>query len=83
MEPREFTGPQVNFWLRNGIKEELKVTEPRLNYPIAENCRFVAEVDERPLVDFPFEFNAERARPCELHFNIRDGLDYQEFEGEA
>jgi hypothetical protein len=80
MEPREFTEPQVNFWLRNSIEEESKVTQPSLNYPIAENCRFAAEVDERPIVDVRFEFNAERDRPYELHFNIKEG---QEVEGEA
>ena len=83
MEPREFTDPNVRFWLLNGIEEELKVTEPSLNYPLAESCRFVAEVDERPVVDVRFEFNPERDLPYELHFNIRDGFDYQGVEGEA
>jgi hypothetical protein len=83
MEPREFTDPNVRFWLFNGIEEELKVTEPSLNYPLAENCRFVAEVDERSVVDVRFEFNPARDRPYELHFNIRDGFDYQGAEGEA
>ena len=83
MEPREFTAPQVRFWLLNGIEEELKVTEPRLNYPIPENCRFVAEVDERPVVDVRFEFKPERDRSYELHFTIRDGLHYQDVEGET
>jgi hypothetical protein len=83
MEPREFTDPNVRFWLFNGIEEELKVTEPSLNYPLAESCRFVAEVDERPVVDVRFEFYPERDRPYELHFNIRDGFDYQGVEGEA
>lgn len=83
MEPREFTDPNVRFWLFNGIEEELKVTEPSLNYPLAESCRFVAEVDERPVVDVRFEFNPERDLPYELHFNIRDGFDYQGVEGEA
>jgi hypothetical protein len=82
MEPREFTEPQARFWLLNGIEEELKVTEPSLSYPIAEHCRFVAEVGERPIVDVRFEFNAERDRPYELYFNIRDGLDFQDVEGE-
>jgi hypothetical protein len=83
MEPREFTDPNVRFWLLNSIEEELKVTEPSLNYPIPENCRFVAEVDERSVVDVRFEFNAEKDRPYELHFNIRDGFDYQDVEGAA
>jgi hypothetical protein len=83
MEPREYGDPQVRFWLLDGIEEELKVTEPSLNYPISENCRFVAEVNERPVVDVRFEFNAERDRPYKLHFNIRDGLDYQDVEGET
>lgn len=83
MEPREFTEPQVRFWLLNGIEEELKVTEPSLNYPLAEHCRFVAEVGERPVLDVCFEFDAERDRPYELHFNIRDGLDYQDVQGNA
>jgi len=83
MEPREFTDPNVRFWLLNGVQEEIKVTEPRLNYPIPENCRFVVEVDERPVVDVRFEFNVGSERPYELHFNLRDGLDYQEVEGKA
>jgi hypothetical protein len=83
MEPREFIEPQVRFWLLNGIEEELKVTEPRLNYPLAENCRFVAEVGERPIVDVRFYFNPERNRPYELHFDVRDGLDYRDGRGVA
>jgi len=83
MEPREFTDSNVRFWLLNDVEEEIKVTEPRLNYPIPENCRFVAEVDQRPVVDVRFHFNGESERPYELHFKVRAGLDYQEVEGKA
>jgi len=83
MEPRECGDPRVKSLLLNGRDEEIEVTEPRLNYPIPENPRFVAEVDERPVVDVLFVFNAESERPYNLHFNVRDGLDYQKFAGDA
>lgn len=83
MKPHECTAPEVRFWLINSVEEELKVTESSLNYPIPENGRFVAEVDERPVVDVRFAFNPKRERPYELHFTIRDGLDYEDVQGEA
>ena len=83
MELREFTDTNVRFWLHNGIEEEIEITEPSLNHPIPEDCRFFAKVDDRPVVDVRFRFNPARDRPYEIHFNIRDGFDYQGVEGEA
>jgi hypothetical protein len=81
MEPREFTDPNVRFWLLNGREEEIKVTEPSLNYPIPENCRFVAEVDERPVVDVRFEFNAERKDPTSCISISEMGLTIEMLKG--
>ena len=83
MEPREFGDPRVSFWLINGGDEEIKVTEPRLDYPIPQGCRFLIKVDEAPVVDVRFEFEPGSERPYELHFQVREGLDYQELEGKA
>jgi hypothetical protein len=57
-------------------------TAPQLSYPMPENSCFVAEVDERPVVDVLFEFYAESERPYNLYFNVSDELDYQNLAGD-
>ena len=83
MEPREFSDPRVRFWLLNGSEEEIKVTEPKLDYPIPQGSRLLIEVEEAPAVDVRFQFNARNERPYELRFRVREGFDYQERDGEA
>ena len=83
MEPREFSDPRVRLWLLNGSEEEIKVTEPKLDYPLPQGSRLLIEVEETPVVDVRFQFNARSERPYELRFRVREGFDYQELEGEA
>ena len=83
MEPREFGDPRVRFWLLDGSEEEIKVTEPKLDYPIPQGSRLLIEVEKTPVVDVRFQFNARSERPYELHFHIKEGLDYDDLEGEA
>ena len=83
MEPREFSDPRVRIWLLNGSEEEIKVTEPKLDYPIPQGSRLLIEVEEASVVDVRFQFNARSERPYELHFRVRGGLDYQELDGGA
>ena len=83
MEPREFSDPRVRFWLLNGSEEEIKVTEPKLDYPIPQGSRLLIEVEEAPAVDVRFQFNGRSEQPYELHFQVREGVDYQELDGEA
>ena len=83
MEPREFGDPRVRFWLLDGSEEEIKVTEPKLDYPLPQGSRLLIEVEEAPAVDVRFQFNARSELPYELHFRVGEGLDYQKLEGEA
>jgi hypothetical protein len=83
MEPREFGDPRVRFWLLDGDEEEIKVTEPKLDYPIPQGSRLLIEVEEAPAVDVRFQFNGRSEQPYELHFQVREGVDYQELDGEA
>ena len=83
MEPREFSDPRVRLWLLNGSEEEIKVTEPKLDYPIPQGSRLLIEVEEAPAVDVRFQFNGRSEQPYELHFQVREGVDYQELDGEA
>ena len=83
MEPREFGDPRVTFWLLDGSEEEIKVTEPKLDYPFPQGSRLLIEVEEAPVVDVRFQFNGRSEQPYELHFQVREGVDCQELDGGA
>lgn len=76
-DPVEFKDAPITFTLHlDGRKEEIKVVEPEVDFPIPEGGRLEVREKDAGLTDVAFKFNPESDRPYELHFKTLKGVRY-------
>jgi hypothetical protein len=78
-DPIEFKDAPITFTLLlDGRKEEIKMVEPEVDFPLPKDGRLVVREKETRLIDVVFMFHPEKKRPYELHFTVKAGVAYAE-----
>ena len=78
-DPIEFKDAPITFTLLlDGRKEEIKVVEPEVDFPLPRGGQLVVRENEAILTDVVFRFHPEKERPYELHFTVKAGVSYAE-----
>jgi hypothetical protein len=78
--PIEYKDASVRFTLHlDGREEEIKVVEPKVDFPLPAGARLIVSEEDRCLADVVFEFKPENERPYELHFGAPAGPQVRKY----